>query len=319
MSSSPEIVFQQFEVPVSGGRKIAVWRSANIDRALRRVPILVTSGFARRMSSFSPLAQYLAINGFEVFRYDPLDHIGLSSGEMKDFTLSTGLESMRLVVDWLRKERELTTLGVVATSLSSRIAYRLIGTQPGFEFLVTAVGVTHVAATLKEVFGEDYSKWRPEDLPDYVEFEKRHRVNGPPFYRDGFENRWWGLEPTVEELRHCKVPIQAFLGNDDPWVKAEDVHQALAGDGSATRKISTLTGSGHDLGRNAAVAREFFCEMTRACIALSGTEQWSTGPELSEPSFEDISRRMIEERRLQQPHATQSEVAKPVVQASTGA
>jgi acyl transferase len=296
----PEIVFQSFELPVGEGRHITVWRNANVDRGLREVPILVASGFARRMSAFSPLARYLAMNGFEVFRYDPLDHIGLSSGQMEDFTMSTGLESMRLVADWMLRERGFDDVGIVATSLSARIAYRLVSTMKRVRFLVTAVGVTHMAATLKQVFGEDYSKFRPEDLPLHVEFEKRHKVTARRFQGDGLEKGWWELGPTVEELRNCPVPIASFLGSEDTWVEPADVRAALTAGDAGPRHLYTLTGSGHDLGQNAAIARQFFVEMVKGCIKMTGAEDPFLGSEVVEPSFASISKQMIEERRLQQ-------------------
>jgi len=298
--TDPELVFQTFELPAGDGRQITVWRSANLDRALRAAPILIAPGFGRRMSAFSPLAHYLALNGFEVIRYDPLDHVGSSSGDMVDFTMSTSLESMRIVADWMLNERGFDGIGIVATSLSARVAYRLVSTMKRIRFLVTAVGVTNLRSTLENAFGEDYCPWALDKLPKYVQFEKQHQIDTARFHQDCTEHDWWRLEGTVEELRDCPVPVVTFIGSEDTWVRESDVRAAFDGSRSGSRFIYTLAGSGHYLGHNAAIARQFFREITRASIMLN--EGLSDLGEIErEPSFSALTQQSIHERRLQQP------------------
>ncbi|MFB1479882.1 hypothetical protein [Corallococcus sp. RDP092CA] len=294
---APEISFQQFEIGPPD-RRVMVWRTVNIDRAMRSIPILIAPGFGRKMSAFGPLAMYLAYSGFEVFRYDPLDHVGLSSGGMEDFTMSKGLACMQQVIDWMREERGLSGVGVVATSLSARIAYRLVARSSDVRFLVTAVGVTNLQYTLKQVFGVDYSTYAPEALPEFVTFEERHNVRAATFHADCVAHDWFAHATTVREVSSSATPIIAFIGSNDEWVREEDVRGALAS-GNGLRRLYNLTGSGHDLGNNPQVARYLFKEVARAADMVTEGKPEMTELEL-EPQFNVISEHSIRERRLYQ-------------------
>ena len=104
------------------GRRVAVWRDALAARPTRAV--LLCPGFARRMSELAFPVAYALNNGAAVYRYDCLDHVGLSDGTIRDFSLSSMRDSMEAALALAQKTDRDLPVSVVAISLSALPALR---------------------------------------------------------------------------------------------------------------------------------------------------------------------------------------------------
>ncbi|WP_181197772.1 hypothetical protein [Enhygromyxa salina] len=288
------------------GRQIVIWHSRPQSEAPLRGTVLLAPGFCGRMYSLAATAAYLCANGFAVYRYDPLDHRGPSSGELADFTMSTGRFSMDQVLDWLARERGVESLGVIATSLSARIAYRVASERAKIRYLVTAVGVTDLRATLTRVFGVDHMASPPAELPPTVVFEDRHHIRTLGFATDAHERGWNPAATTRVELDRATLPIVAFIARDDDWVLEREVEEALDLANHPERRMCKLEGSGHNLAKNPRIAQAMLRELTGAVMALenctSGEVQRAALPPSfpaleREPTFEMLTTQVIAERR----------------------
>ncbi|WP_394821162.1 hypothetical protein [Pendulispora albinea] len=276
------------------GRNIAVWALESTSQPTPPRPIVLAPGFARRMDHLGPLAVYLAHNGFTVYRYDSLDHVGLSDGTMLDFSMSAGLESMDAVVDWVRARHAVPEVGVIAMSLMARVAYQLASRHPGIAFLLLAVGVVNVRRTLHAVWNHDIAGTPVEALPTYVEFEG-HYIRSRGFWTDAQEKDWWSVEGTVRALQAVDRPLACFASPEDEWVDASELERVFSSARAGSRRLIHLERSSHDLGRNAAVARVFFQRTTATALELSGLAAGS----IREPAFEQIVEQALVERRLE--------------------
>lgn len=286
------------------GRQIVIWHSRPQSEEPVRGTVLLAPGFCARMYSLAAMAAYLCANGFAVYRYDPLDHRGPSSGELADFTMTTGRYSMDQVLDWLARERGVESLGVIATSLSARIAYRVASERENVAYLVTAVGVTHLRATLERVFGVDHMASPPEQLPETVVFEERHHIRTLGFATDAHELGWNPAETTRAELDRASVPIVAFIARDDDWVLESEVEEALDLANHPERRMCKLEGSGHNLAKNPRIAQAMLRELTGAVMTLETGGEWLRAglppsfPAIErEPTFEMLTAQVIAERR----------------------
>lgn len=285
------------------GRKLVLW-SLTPSQGIGAVPLVIGSGFARRMDHFGPLALYLANAGFSVFRYDSLDHVGLSDGQMESYTLSAGLRSLQTAIAWTCAHRNAPAVGLIATSLTARLAYQILAETPQIAFLVTAVGVVDVRATLQHVFGCDYTAMDTAELPEAVLFE-RQRIAPRRFYQDYHERCWGSAQQSAAALAPAPQPIVAFVTREDPWVDGARVREVLA-HGRGRRRVLELTGSGHDLGRNPAVARTFMKRVTQTVLDLSEHPQLA----YREPEFSELAEQALVERRIQRAHARSAETAR---------
>lgn len=282
------VTFEQHETRLADGRRIAIWTVAPAEGPCHPLPIVVGAGFARRMHHFAAVALYGAYNGFYVCRYDPVNHVGLSDGDMWDFTLTESRDSLRAVIDWTF-EKTGQKPAVVATSLTARMAYQIAAETDRVMRVITAVGVVNVRATLAKVFGQDYST-HPVVV---AEFEGK-KISGGRFLDDAHAQDWWSLASTTAFLQRVRQPVTTFVGTEDDWVDPADVNAAFSDQPGGPRRILSLERAPHDLSRDPAVARTFFFLMLEE---LLGACQIDGKP--VDPPFEALMEQSLIERRIQ--------------------
>lgn len=282
-------------ITLVNGQTIRVWETLPKENTkIKNNTILIASGFARRMDHFAGLAEYLSSNGFHVIRYDSLHHVGLSSGEINEFSMTIGKNSLLTVIDWLN-ERGINNLGLIAASLSARIAYE-IANEIDISFLVTAVGVVNLRDTLERALKYDYLQLAIHDLPEDLDFEG-HNLGSEIFVTDCFKYQWDTLHSTINKMKNSDVPFIAFTANDDNWVKQDEVITLINTLDPKKCKLYSLIGSSHDLGENLVVLRNFYQSVTKAAMAL---DKGSLDLEFKiiEPKFQEVTSVTVKERRL---------------------
>ncbi|WP_318486229.1 fatty acid reductase transferase subunit LuxD [Photobacterium leiognathi] len=282
-------------INLDDSRHIRVWETLPKNQENKRNnTIVIAAGFARRMDHFAGLAEYLANNGFHVIRYDSLNHVGLSSGEINQFSMSIGKQSLLTVIDWL-KGRGIDQIGLIASSLSARIAYD-VAADINLSFLITAVGVVNLRSTLEKALKYDYLQMEINDIPEDIVFEG-YNLGAKVFVTDCFDNNWDSLDSTVNKTKDLNIPFIAFISNGDDWVCQKEVKHLIGNMNSEKTKVYSLIGSSHDLGENLIVLRNFYQSVTRAAIGLD-SEVLDLADNISEPNFEDLTIITVNERRL---------------------
>ncbi|MGD6739456.1 acyl transferase [Photobacterium leiognathi subsp. mandapamensis] len=282
-------------IDIGDNRHIRVWETKPKNKETKRNnTIVIASGFARRMDHFAGLAEYLTNNGFHVIRYDSLNHVGLSSGEIKQFSMSVAKHSLLSVIDWL-KERNINKIGLIASSLSARIAYE-VAAEIELSFLITAVGVVNLRSTLEKALKYDYLQMEVNTIPEDLIFEG-HNLGSKVFVTDCFENNWDSLDSTVNKTKELDIPFIAFTSDGDDWVCQHEVKHLVSNVKSDKKKIYSLVGSSHDLGENLVVLRNFYQSMTKAAVSLD-RQLVELVDEIIEPNFEDLTVITVNERRL---------------------
>jgi hypothetical protein len=115
-------------------------------------------------------ATHLLVNGFIVIRFDPTNSVGLSDGDIADFTLTGLLDDLRVVTLWAADTFAVPELGVFAVSLSARAALRAAAIEAGLLRIVGSVAcVADVRATLNDVTdGADHlTRWSAGEPRDH--------------------------------------------------------------------------------------------------------------------------------------------------------
>lgn len=285
------------EVTLDGGRKVVFWTNRAEPQCDAKVAVVVCSAFGRRMHQHSILASYLQANGVSVVRYDALNHVGMSSGDPLDYTLSDGLVSLGVVLQAARDAFPDYRLGIVATSLNARVALQAMAGDKAVSFLVAISGVVDVTFTVGEALGTDYFAWDADKLPETVEFEGQ-TIRTLAFYWDYHRANWGGVRSTVELLRTLERRVVWYHGERDNWIAAEHVAAcAEAAPNNAFVPI-VLKGCGHDIGRNPAIARQVLKEVVCRSLELAGTTG-SVPEHVREPEHAVLMRAALDERRQQ--------------------
>ena len=281
--------------PTPPTRTIKVWKLSSEKTLETAMPIVISSGFGRAMDQMGALATNLVANGVVVYRYDSLDHAGMSDGQMLDFTLSTGLQSLASVVNWVANRHQNAGVGLMATSLTARIAYRLASLSDQISFLVTAVGVVNIRQTLVCVMGEDYTAYKEEDLPPTVKFE-RQPIGTRTFYNDSIINNWLSKDETLNELHAIDIPIVAFIASEDEWVDRAEIEDVINPQSKPNRSLYIMEDCEHNFGKNLR-SMEYFIKSV-VDIVFHHTFP-GTAKEFTQIDFEEILNQSIKERRIQ--------------------
>lgn len=288
--------FEQYSLPSKDGRQIAVWKSAPKNAGPSSPAVLIGSGFARSMDHMATMAAYLASQGVCAYRYDALDHVGLSSGSMIDFTLGSALDAMDSVLNWISENHDHQAVGLISNSLSGRIAYRFASNAENLAYLITAVGVVNLRSTLKEVFGADYVAYPPEEMPEHVEFE-RQKIRSTSFYADALAGDWFTPEGTARDISACDKPIIAYIAEHDEWVNGDEVESMMRLNApNAERHILFLQGCEHEFGKNPRNRENFLIRVTQT-ICERVIPHWAGNIHI--PSFQALTDQALIERRLQ--------------------
>ncbi|HET8659270.1 MAG TPA: hypothetical protein VFM55_09765 [Micromonosporaceae bacterium] len=274
------------------GRRVAVWRTSG-GGAPGGPVVVLAAGFARRMRHVGAVALYLARNSAVVYRYDPLDHVGLSDGEIRDYTFTSSLSSMRAVVDLAVERERAAAVTLVAASLAGRVAYRLAGLDPRVAAVATLVGVVDVRRTLVAVLGADYTTYELAELPADVAFEQ-YRIDPRPLWLDHRDHGWTSIEGTIDDLRRTSAPVTNFWAADDDWVRPEDVERAFEEGTGGPRRLLELPFGQHDLSGNPVAARVVMRALTEVVVGDA-----VPGGQVADPSFEEIVELAVSERRAE--------------------
>jgi acyl transferase len=268
---------EHVEIPASSGQVIHALVDVPPD-AIGRV--VVGAPFAMTADACFPIAYVLLRNGFEVVRFDPRNHVGASTGRMRDFTLTGSAEDLGLVLDHVGPSL------VAAVSLSGRPALRVAAERSDLLGLLLVTPVVNVRRTLVAVLdGTDYFAAPPADLPPGT------RVLGhwvaKTMISDCSRSHLESIEGTLVDAADVRSPVVVVAGDDDPWVDIDEVRRVV--DVIVTRQpgqatLRTISAASHEITRNPVLALAYIGALARAALDLSGR----TTQELVIPRFSEI-------------------------------
>ncbi|MFE1441628.1 hypothetical protein [Streptomyces sp. NPDC058739] len=284
-----------FDVRTKNGRTVAVWRDSPPDGDTGGPVVVMAPGFGQRMRSSGVLTLMLAYNGATVYRFDALDHVGLSDGEIVDYSVTQLMEALTAVVDTVREREGVDAVSMVATSLSALPVLQFAAERGCADNIALMLGVVNGRQTLVKVLDTDYLDWELDDLPERVQIDK-HSVDPRPIVAETRSVNWWELSATVDALSALDVPVRNFVAADDDWVDIADVRLAFEKSGRDQDDVVEVAVSGHALLRNPVALKKLLTDVTRSVIPGEG--------EPLMPSFEEIVALRGSERELEREHLT---------------
>jgi hypothetical protein len=246
------------------GRQVVVWKTEPLLPGHRhRHPVIVAPGFARPMADMAGVALGLAVNGLTTYRFDPLDHVGLSDGTIREFTMSAGVESLDAVSAFARRDSGAIP-SYLATSLSARYVVRHVAGRSDVHAVVLIVGVLHLWRTLRLVFGPHFATAGLASLPPTVSFDGQE-IDPLHMWHDDVAHDWGSLAGALADLATVHAPVTGIYATNDPWVDILDARAALAS--RRGRRLLELGTDDHELFTNVAHGAT---ALTTAAAALIG-------------------------------------------------
>jgi acyl transferase len=284
---------QRLDAWTDQGRRVAIWRTGPEAPAPDAPIVVLSAGFARRMRDLGSIALCLVRNGAIVYRFDSVDHIGLSDGDILDFTVTGIYDSWRAVIELVRATEGRRKVRLVGLSMAALAAVRLAYEDHDVESITAISGVIHGRHTLERVLDGDYLAVPLSELPDKMEI-LGHWVDPRKLWIDNRETGCLTLERTIEYLAGVPAAVANFVASDDPWVEIDECADAFARGAGGRRTVVRLPYSGHDLGRNPVAMTTMMQKMTELVIGGPDGDSELT---VVIPTFDELLEVRIAERQ----------------------
>lgn len=232
--------------------------------------VLMPSSYSKQIRHYAILSAYLNRHGFDTFRFDLTNHVGMSDGEIRQFSMSSMVDDIKAVVSSEAAVSSQARAGygvsMVAFSLSARAAIRAWAELGRTEQLVLVMPVVNPRATLLEATGIDVFAQTFLDRVRAGEgvLEVLGYDVGWEFGVDGLASRLADLADTAQDLDAVTAPIATIFGSADEWVATDEVTSVLRLDQFPERTTLLIEGASHDLAHNPPVLRL----LTEAMLAV---------------------------------------------------
>lgn len=255
------------------GRKLAAYTD-RLEGQRGKLPwVVVVPKYGETKKNNLQTAYYLAVNKVNVLRFDLVNHVGESEGEMSQFTIPGAIDDIVAAFDYLENTEGVKSAGLLANSLSARMAIRAAASEKRVAYLICMVGVVHVQRTLTIVYQEDVvanyltgKRWGINDVLGFdIDFE--HFLGA--LVASGMHT----LSGTADDLAAIKAPVAFLSAQKDAWVDISEVKQVIAG--APRCMFREIKDAMHEVRENPEAAERTFREVVALCLS------WAQGREVS--------------------------------------
>ncbi|MFA6285966.1 MAG: methyltransferase domain-containing protein [Opitutaceae bacterium] len=265
--------------------------------------VVMTPKYGETKKNNLQLAYYLAANGLAVLRFDHTNHVGESEGEMRMYTLPGAVQDIVGAFDYLEQQRGVERAGLVASSLSGRMAIRAASVDSRVSHLICLVGVVNVQSTLTIVYQEDvvanFQKGKRWGVNDVLGFE----INFENFLGALVEDDLHSLDGTCNDLAKISSPVCLLAAQNDAWVSIQDVKHAIGF--AQSGEFFPIKDSMHEVRENPESAEKTFRHLISLCVSQFRGHEVAFGEIVIPPRKSFINQNKIERERLRKANPIQ--------------
>jgi len=216
-----------------------------------RGTVLLPSSYGKRILHNAVVSECLNRHGYDTFRFDLTNHVGLSDGVIQDFSMSSMVDDIDAASSYCAHQYQ--NVAMLAFSLSARAAIRVWATRGYRNRLVLGLPAVNVRSTLLAVTGIDVfspSQWDEVSASTTGTIEVLGYQVRWEFGPDAVDHKLTDLADAVADLELIDAPATALIGGADEWVDPSEVGVAFKPHPSAPRKIVVIDDVSHDLAHN---------------------------------------------------------------------
>lgn len=229
--------------------------------------VVVAPKYGETKKNNLQIAYYLAANGVNVIRFDMTNHVGESEGQMPLFTIPGVVDDIAAVYDYLQKEHGVQKAGLLANSLSARMAIRATALDRRVAYLISLVGVVHLQQTLRVVYQEDVvanfmagKHWGVNDVLGFdIDFEN--------FLGALTASGLHTLQGSCDDLEKVTVKVAFLSAEKDAWVEIDEVKKVSTY--SPYCEFRLIKDAMHEVRENPEAAERTLRELVSLCLSWS--------------------------------------------------
>jgi alpha-beta hydrolase superfamily lysophospholipase/SAM-dependent methyltransferase len=258
--------------------------------------IIIVPGYGKTKIGNLRLAYYLALNGFQVIRYDHSNHVGDSEGSVLFTTLSQMEEDLASVIDFVEEQERAMTIGIVGESLGARIALKRASKDKRLRFLVSLIGIFDLQETLRTIYDEDGFVEKLNGIELGIRDVMGFQVDADRFIEDAYKHGFHSIETSLKDVAELSIPTFFFVAEKDPWVSQEAARSVFEKSPADRKKLYIIPGIMHELFENPVVAADTCCEIVRVAGRCVNGALTAESP-IQVPTNKVITTRTRSERR----------------------
>lgn len=258
--------------------------------------VILAPGYGESKRDYVPLAYYLAGNGFQVVRYDNVNHVGESDGVVTQFRLQDMETDLETVLDHVASQWPDRAIGLVATSLAGRVALKVAGRGSHVKFLALINGIMDVRHTLQAVHQEDLIGEHLAGLRKGVVNILGLTIDADRWLEHAVQGDYADLATTIRDAERLQTPVAFFHAEHDAWVDPVSIRTVEEAIGPYVRHSYVVPGGLHRLQESPRKARTVYRHIVSCCRQELWPERRMD--EMVEPSHREIGvqNRMERER-----------------------
>lgn len=229
--------------------------------------IIIPSAHGETKKNNLFLSYFLATNGFDVIRYDHTNHVGESDGDIFDVTLDSMKDDLESVIKFTNDKYKNFKIGIIAPSLTARVAMRVVAENDRIDFLICLFGVVNIRSTLEAVYGEDVigniflGNYKNNATFNIMGFESSFA-----YPNSAIKGDYYSLESTHRDVVRIKCPMFFFSGTKDVWVRIEEVKSLINIESKNNKELFVVNNAMHILYENPSIAKEVVKKITSVCL-----------------------------------------------------
>ena len=248
--------------------------------------VILAPGYGESKRDYVPLAYYLANNGFHVVRYDNVNHVGESDGDVTQFRLQDMELDLETVLNYVAAAWPGRPIGLVATSLAGRVALKVTGETNHLKLLVLINGIMDVRHTLQAVHQEDLIGEHMAGIRKGVVNILGLTIDADRWLSHAVQGDYADLSSTQRDAEHLRTPLVLFHAEQDAWVDPASIQTVVRAAGPYLRHAYVVPDALHRLQESPRKARMVYRQIAMSCWE----ELWPGRAlaKLTEPSHRDI-------------------------------
>lgn len=276
LKKDAQIESRKIEIRCADGRRVKGYIDTNGNCPQTSPVVIICHGYGETKRDYISTSYYLVSNGFTVLRYDCLNHLGESEGDIIDFTLNDMAAGLSGALSYAKEELGATRCGVIASSLSSRVALKLATKEKSIKYLIALTSVVNLRDTLSSLYKEDllgeYKAGTRWGVLDILGFEVKDAL-----LEEAIKNDYEDIDSTIADLKQIDIPVCYLVAGDDAWIRYEDMQMVYKNTMNKNSKFITIPSALHQIQENPRMAQMTILKIVETCGEYAGFEPAVSG------------------------------------------
>jgi len=233
--------------------------------------VIIMSPFGKTTHDNFLIAYYFRLNRFNVYRFDPRNHVGLSSGVMENFSLLQLEEDVLIAFENFTIDKSLPTF-ILSISISYPVSLKFVSKNPWIKGLISLVPAVNPDDTVSRVIKCDVKRYRTEENLPYYQYGFGCKINARNFIIAIEKAQYSNFTDMIGYVNNIHCPMYIIAADKDEFVDLKDVYQIKQAFINENSELLVLKDVTHDIGTKISSAKQAVSLMVKKTLYYAGYE-----------------------------------------------